>query len=88
MLTNQRDEARKLYEEEYRAHVQCHETFEEILHQIRIQGYAEGIAAGLYPGKPFETLTEEVQETIMCQAGAGINKIDEIRSELKKPIIH
>jgi len=68
--------------------MQCHEGFEEILHQVRIQGYAEAIASGIYPGKPFETLSEDVQTTIMRQATVGIEKIDEIRGELNKPTIN
>jgi hypothetical protein len=88
MLMDQRDEARELLEIERRAHVQCHEGFDEIIHQVRIQGYAEAMAAGIYPGKPFETLPEDVQTTIMHQASAGIEKIDEIRGELNKPVVH
>lgn len=88
MLMRQRDEARDLAEAEHRAHMQCHEGFEEVLHQFRIQGYAEAIAAGIYPGKPFETLGEVVQEAIMRQATAAIKKIDEIRGELNRPTIN
>ena len=82
-----RDEARELAELERSAHMQCHEGFEEVLHQVRIQGYAEALAAGIYPNKPFETLKEHVQEAIMRQATAGVTKIDEIRSDLNKPTI-
>ena len=88
MLMRQRDEARDLAEAEHHAHMQCHEGFEEVLHQVRIQGYAEAIAAGLFPGKPFETLDQTMQETLMRQATAGIEKIDEIRGEMNKPTIN
>lgn len=88
MLMRQRDEARELAELEHRAHMQCHENFEEVLHQVRIQGYAEAMAADVYPGKPFETLSEDIQEAIMRQAVAGVEKIDEIRGELNKPTIN
>lgn len=88
MLMRQRDEARELAEAEHRAHMQCHEGFKEVLHQVRIQGYAEAMAAGVYPGKPFETLPEDVQTAIMRQATADIEKIDEIRGGLNKPTIN
>ena len=88
MLMRQRDEARELAEAEHSAHMQCHEGFEEVLHQVRIQGYAEAMAAGIYPSKPFETLNEDVQEAIMRQAVAGVEKIDEIRGELNGPTIN
>ena len=88
MLVHQRDEARELAELERSAHMQCHEGFEEVLHQVRIQGYAEALAADVYPNKPFETLKEHVQEAIMRQATAGVTKIDEIRSDLNKPTIN
>ena len=88
LLMRQRDEAHELAELEHRAHMKCHEGFEEMLHQIRIQGYAEAIAAGLFPGKPFETLDQTMQEILMHQAITGVEKIDEIRAELNKPTLN
>lgn len=81
-LTNERDDARKLVNLERQAHLQCHEHMQEHIHQIRVQGYAEALAAGLFPGIPFETLTPEHQEVLMRQAHAGIERVDQSRADI------
>jgi flagellar biosynthesis/type III secretory pathway protein FliH len=78
----QRDEARELYEAELANHMQCHSMVEQHIKQVRAQGYAEAIAAGLYPGTPFERLPEDQQETLMRRAHASIAQIDDIRETL------
>lgn len=79
---SQRDEAVAATQQEIREHMECHEHMETYLHQIRVQGYAEALAAGLFPGVPFETLKEEHQEVLMRQAHDGIDKIDGIRADI------
>lgn len=78
----QRDEARALYEQEVQAHMKCHGHTIKAFKQIRAQGYAEAIAAGLYPGTPFERLPEDQQETLVRRAHASIAQIDDIRETL------
>lgn len=62
--------------------MECHEHTIEAFKQIRAQGYAEAIAAGLYPGTPFERMPEDQQETLMRRAHASIAQIDDIRETL------
>lgn len=81
-ITRERDEAIAAAQQEVRDHMECHEHMQEHLHQVRVQGYAEALAAGLFPGIPFETLKEEHQEVLMRQAHGGIDKIDGIRAEI------
>lgn len=81
-LTAERDEARALVELERQSHERCHEHMQLHIHQIRVQGYAESIAAGLFPGKPFETLTQDQQEVLMRQAHQSVENIDAIRAGL------
>lgn len=95
LVIRQRDEAIELagrWEErardEHQSHHECHESFEEALHKVRVQGYAEGVANGLYPGKPFETLEQSVQDAIMRQAQASIAHLDDIRSSMYAPSVH
>lgn len=78
----QRDEARKLYEHELEAHVTCHDKIDDVITKVRAQGYAEAVAAGLYPGTPFERLPADQQETLMRRAYASIAQIDDIRQTM------
>lgn len=78
----QRNEARKVAEDEIDAHTECHGHMAAAIKQIRAQGYAESIAAGLFPGVPFERLDENQQEVLMRQAHQSIENIDAIRAEL------
>jgi len=87
-LTRERDEARAAAEQGVKDHLACHEHMQEHIHQIRVQGYAEALAAGLFPGVPFERLDQVHQDTLMRNAGVGIAKIDEIRAELNAPTRH
>lgn len=66
-------------ENEIKAHMQCHEHMEEALHKMRLQGWAEGIAAGLVPGVPWEKIGPGIQEAIMRQAEQGMTQMDSIR---------
>lgn len=80
-LVEERDDARKLVALERQAHAECHEHMQEHIHQIRVQGYAEAIAAGLFPGVPLENVGSGMQEAVMRQAHEGIDKIDSIRAK-------
>ena len=82
LIMAQRDEARELYERELVNHMQCHTMVEEHIKKVRAQGYAEAIAAGLFPSIPFERLPGEQQETLMKRAYASIAHIDDIRETL------
>lgn len=79
-LAQERDQVCALYEQELKSHTECHEHIDAAMHQMRVTGYAEGIASGLFPGKPFETLTRDQQESIYRQAEMSIQRIDEIRA--------
>lgn len=87
-LTEERDEARAMVEQEINDHRECHEHMQEHIHQIRVQGYAEALAAGLFPGVPFERLDANHQEVLMRQAHADIEKVDATRAELNTPTKH
>lgn len=80
-LVEERDDARKLVELERQSHLECHEHMQLHIHQIRVQGYAEALAAGLFPGVPFEDLSDDRQEVLMRQAHAGVERIDGIRGQ-------
>ena len=82
-LVEERDDARKLVQLERQSHEECHGHTLLALREMRLQGYAESIAAGLFPGKPFETLTEDQQEVLLRQAQQSIENIDIIRAELQ-----
>lgn len=82
LIMAQRDEARQMFEQELQAHQECHVNTIQAFKQIRAQGYAEAIAAGLFPSIPFERLPEEQQETLMKRAHASIAHIDDIRQTL------
>ena len=95
LVIRQRDEAIELADrweerarDEHQSHYECHENFEEVLHKVRVQGYAEALAQGLFPGKPFETLPEAQQKALMRQATSSIASIDDIRSSMYAPIVH
>lgn len=81
-----------LAQQEHEAHHECHENMAAAIQQIRTQGYAEAIAAGLFPHQPVETLPAEVQEAIMRQAHSSIEAIDKVRAGLgtaqAKPTTH
>jgi len=79
-LTAERDKARALVDLEHQSHTQCHEHMYSQIHKLRVQGYAESIASGLFPGVPFERLDENQQEVLMRQAAQGIENIDAIRA--------
>lgn len=79
-LTRERDEARTLVDLERQSRQRCHENAELVLHQQRVQSYAEAIAAGLFPGKVMEDLNILQQEAIMRQSHAGIEALDKIRA--------
>lgn len=65
------------------AHVHCHDVAEEEFRTARISGYAEAIAAGIWPNQLFEQLDEEHQDILMRQAEAAIDKLDEQRQLLR-----
>lgn len=77
----QRDEARGVAEAEIDAHTECHHNMAAHIGQVRVQGYAEAVAAGLFPGVPFERLDQNQQEVLMRQAHQSIENIDAIRAE-------
>jgi hypothetical protein len=79
-LVRQRDEARADAEGEYKDHVACHEQFEATLQQVHRQGYAEALAAGLFPNQPLETLPKMIQDSIYSAADMSISQITKIRA--------
>lgn len=81
-LMTERNIAEQTAQAEREAHIQCHEGFEEALKNARISGYAEAVAAGIWPNQLFETLDEEHQDILMRQAEAAIDKLDEQRQLL------
>lgn len=83
---SQRDEAVAAAQQEIKDHLECHEHMQLHIHQVRVQGYAEALAAGLFPGVPFERLEQQHQDTLMQNAQLNIARIDEIRAELNTPI--
>lgn len=79
LLTRQRDEARASAESEIKDHLECHEHFEQQLHEMRIYGHMESTAAGLF-NKPYEQLPADTQVAIRRQAETTVANLDSLRA--------
>lgn len=76
-LVNQRDEAVAMAEGERLNHLHCHEGMEEVLHNMRVQGWAYALFQQKAPNLKWNDLNEVVREQLMADAAAQVAAFDE-----------
>lgn len=80
-LVNQRDEAVAMAEGERLSHLRCHEGMEEVLHTMRVQGWAyakfQAGTSSLHKPVKWNDLPDFTREQLMEQAAAEVAAFDE-----------
>lgn len=84
VLIKERQILEDMLNKERQSHVECHEHFEEHLHEMRLRGYMESIAAGLFPMEDFDSLADTIKHGIHNQAMNSMARMDEIRNKNRR----
>ena len=79
-LVNQRDEAVAMAEGERLSHLHCHEGMEEVLHMMRVQGWAYAKFNQQAPKLRWNDLSESIREQLMEEAATEVAAFDEAQS--------